>query len=100
MFIGPLFSTGHAADHIKTPLLLLERMPIGPLPRAGYGADHIENMSSNTLSSVVCAYFWAYLEMGLRVTVESEDLTAVIMKSSIFWDIAPCNPLKIKVGFE
>jgi hypothetical protein len=25
-----------------------------------------------------------------------EDLTAVIMKGSIFWDIMPCSPLKVK----
>jgi hypothetical protein len=24
-----------------------------------------------------------------------EVLTAVVMKSSIFWDITPCNPLKV-----
>jgi hypothetical protein len=28
--------------------------------------------------------------------VEFEVLTAVVMKSSIFWDITPCSPLKVK----
>jgi hypothetical protein len=28
------------------------------------------------------------------------DLTAVVMKSSIFWDITPCSPLKINRLFE
>jgi hypothetical protein len=25
-----------------------------------------------------------------------EVLTAVVMKSSVFWDITPCSPLKVK----
>jgi hypothetical protein len=29
------------------------------------------------------------------VVVELEVLTAVVMKSSIIWDITPCSPLKI-----
>jgi hypothetical protein len=27
--------------------------------------------------------------------VGSEVLTAVVMKSSVFWDITPCGPLKV-----
>jgi hypothetical protein len=27
-------------------------------------------------------------------------LTAVVMNSSIFWDITPCNPLKVTRRFE
>jgi hypothetical protein len=34
----------------KTPLLLSECVFIGPLPSTGHGADHIENTSSNTFS--------------------------------------------------
>jgi hypothetical protein len=29
-----------------------------------------------------------------------EALTAVVMKSSVFWDITQCNPLKINRCFE
>jgi hypothetical protein len=29
----------------------------------------------------------------------SEVLTAVVMKSSIFWDITPCSPLKVTGRF-
>jgi hypothetical protein len=32
------------------------------------------------------------------VTVEFEVLTVVVKNSSIFWDITPCSPLKVKVG--
>jgi hypothetical protein len=46
----------------------------GPLPSTGHGTDHIENASFNTLSSVACAYFGRCLEMGLRVTINSEAL--------------------------
>jgi hypothetical protein len=37
--------------------------------------------------------------MSTLVCVEFEILTAVVMKSSIFWDIRPCSPLKIKRRF-
>jgi hypothetical protein len=29
-----------------------------------------------------------------------QTLTAVIMKSTIFWDITPCSPLKVKGRFR
>jgi hypothetical protein len=32
--------------------------------------------------------------------VETEVLTAVVMKSSIFWDITPCSPLKVNRCFR
>jgi hypothetical protein len=31
----------------------------------------------------------------MKLFVQFEVLTAVVMKSSIFWDITPCNPLKV-----
>jgi hypothetical protein len=31
--------------------------------------------------------------------VEREVLTAVIMKSSVFWDMMPCSPLKVNRHF-
>jgi hypothetical protein len=37
--------------------------------------------------------FLAYLRVGFEV------LTAVVMKSSIFWDITPCSPLKVNRSF-
>jgi hypothetical protein len=37
--------------------------------------------------------FLAYLRVGF------EFLTAVVMKSSIFWDITPCSPLKVNWRF-
>jgi hypothetical protein len=33
------------------------------------------------------------------IFVGSEVLTTVVLKSSIFWDIMPCSPLKIKQRF-
>jgi hypothetical protein len=32
--------------------------------------------------------------------VGSEVLTAVVMKSSIFWNITPCSPLKVNSCLE
>jgi hypothetical protein len=32
-------------------------------------------------------------------SVKFEVLTAVVMKSAIFWDIMPCNPLKVNRRF-
>jgi hypothetical protein len=47
----------------------MECVFIGPLPSTGHGADHIENTSSNTFSIVAFAYFGRCLEMGLHVTI-------------------------------
>jgi hypothetical protein len=33
------------------------------------------------------------------MNVEFEVLTAVVMKSSIFWDTTPCSPLKVNRHF-
>jgi hypothetical protein len=33
------------------------------------------------------------------VDVGIEVLTAVDMKSNIFWDVTPCSPLKVNQGF-
>jgi hypothetical protein len=30
-----------------------------------------------------------------RILLRSDTLTAVVMKSTIFWDITPCSPLKV-----
>jgi hypothetical protein len=35
-----------------------------------------------------------------RDHVGFEVLTAVVMKSTIFWDITPCSPLKVNRRFE
>jgi hypothetical protein len=35
----------------------------------------------------------------LIVFVEFKVLTAVVMKSSVFWDIMPCSPLKVNRRF-
>jgi hypothetical protein len=34
------------------------------------------------------------------VVLETEVLTAVVMKSSLFWDITPCSPLKVNRHFR
>jgi hypothetical protein len=34
-----------------------------------------------------------------NMTVGSEVLTAVVMKTSVFWDITPCSPLKVNGRF-
>jgi hypothetical protein len=34
-----------------------------------------------------------------KFSVGFESLTAVVMKSTIFWDITPCSPLKINRRF-
>jgi hypothetical protein len=35
-----------------------------------------------------------------KLHVGFEVLTAVVMKNSIFWDTAPCSPLKVSRCFE
>jgi hypothetical protein len=35
-----------------------------------------------------------------RYFIAFEVLTAVFMKSSIFWDITPCSPLEVNRRFE
>jgi hypothetical protein len=35
-----------------------------------------------------------------KYNVGFEVLTAVVMKSSIFWDVMPCSPLKVNVSEE
>jgi hypothetical protein len=39
-------------------------------------------------------------EESVLAYVGSEVLTAVVMRSSIFWHITPCSPLKINRRFE
>jgi hypothetical protein len=42
-------------------------------------------------------------EIGIKamiILVKSEVLTPVVMKSSIFWNIMPCSPLKASRRFE
>jgi hypothetical protein len=34
-----------------------------------------------------------------RVLLDFEVLTAEVMKSTIFWDVMPCNTLKVKQRF-
>jgi hypothetical protein len=42
-----------------------------------------------------------YLSYGRLkyICIGSEVLTAVVMKSSIFWDITPCRPLEVNRGY-
>jgi hypothetical protein len=37
--------------------------------------------------------------MGRDVGVGFKVLTAVVVKSTVFWDITPCSPLKVKRRF-
>jgi hypothetical protein len=37
--------------------------------------------------------------LGEKSYTGFEILTAVITNSSIFWDITPCRPMKVKIGF-
>jgi hypothetical protein len=39
------------------------------------------------------------LKMKRTKVVGFEVLTAVVMKSSIFWDVSPCSPLKVNRRF-
>jgi hypothetical protein len=39
------------------------------------------------------------LDEEIRQDVGFEVLTAVVMKSTIFWDITPCDPLKVDGRF-
>jgi hypothetical protein len=45
-------------------------------------------------STVACCSYTVHLHY-----VGAETLTAVVMKSSIFWDITPCSPLNVIPGF-
>jgi hypothetical protein len=35
----------------------------------------------------------------MMILVGFEVLTMVVMKSTVFWDIMPCNPLKVNQHF-
>jgi hypothetical protein len=37
---------------------------------------------------------------NFNIYVGSEVLTALVMKSTIFWDIMPCSPLSVNRRFE
>jgi hypothetical protein len=39
-------------------------------------------------------------ESNHKINVGFEVLTAVLIKSSVFWDITPCSPLKVKPTFR
>jgi hypothetical protein len=46
------------------------------------------------------AYFSYFIRnIDLRYNVGFEALTAVVMKTYIFWDITPCSPLKVSRRF-
>jgi hypothetical protein len=40
--------------------------------------------------------WWQKTALGY---IKFEVLTAVVMKMSVFWDITPCSPLKVKPRF-
>jgi hypothetical protein len=50
-------------------------------------------------AAVYLTYRLLQWSLVLYECVESEVLTAVVMKSRIFWDINPCSPLKVKRHF-
>jgi hypothetical protein len=56
-------------------------------------------MQVNSLSVVIFMKN-VYLQQLIETYVGFEFLTAVGMKSSIFWDITPCNPMKVNRRFE
>jgi hypothetical protein len=58
------------------------------------------NPGDHTLQWLV--YFWENkysLLQRVEEFVGSEFLTAVVLKSTIFWDVTPCSPLKINRRF-
>jgi hypothetical protein len=44
---------------------------------------------------ILCCSFWFIFCSMLIHTVGFYDLTVVVMKSFIFWDMMPCTPLKV-----
>jgi hypothetical protein len=50
----------------------------------------------------ICSWRWSFCIISIAKTsllVQFEALTAVVMKSSVFWDIMLCSPLKINRCF-
>jgi hypothetical protein len=54
-------------------------------------------LSVSVLSSVIGLF--PLTEESLSKVIEFEVLTAAVTKSSIFWDITPCSPLKVNRRF-
>jgi hypothetical protein len=63
----------------------------------GCGADDIENTAASIVSCL--AVFTELLPGNTLIKsmqyAEFEVLTAMVMKSSVFWDITSCSPLKV-----
>jgi hypothetical protein len=79
------------SDFTENTCLVSEWVFIGPLPSTGHGADHIENSSSTTFSIVASAYFGRCLEMGLHVTIITVSyLSADLLPSFKVWIICHC----------
>jgi hypothetical protein len=50
----------------------------------------------NKTKTKILPHLFQYIySSNLKKTVEFGVLTAVVMKNSIFWDIASCSPLKV-----
>jgi hypothetical protein len=60
------------------------------------------NKTRDLVLNVLHCMFAIYKHGAVRNSdgfVGSEVLTAMVMKSNIFWDITPCSPLKVNRRF-
>jgi hypothetical protein len=75
-------------------LHLLLLLPLFWLQSVKFRHNTNQNKQSNWLHyHKVLSYLFCNLNIPL--TEKFEVLTAVVMKSTIFWDITPCSPLKV-----
>jgi hypothetical protein len=80
-------------DHVKVTLKVEHRGYNSWLKHSQILVSVLEFTATfciRNIEMVVCEY---------NRDVEFEILTAVVMKSSIFWDITPCSPLKVNRHF-
>jgi hypothetical protein len=90
IFSLPLISTGHSRVTLSvsiSPIYFRHKTVIKGICTEGLG-----NYNRFYFPKTVLKYYY-------KVTfnyVGFEVLTAVVMKNSVFWDITPCSPLKVK----
>jgi hypothetical protein len=51
------------------------------------------------INVTLCPLIMLYIITAIKHIEEFEVLAAVVMKSTIFWDITPCSPLKVNRRF-
>jgi hypothetical protein len=77
-------------------------IPIRPTVKSQW-LRHTATEDFSTTGPFYNASLFSYLSCAFNkqnnVYVGSEVLTAVVMNSTVFWDITPCSPLKVNQRF-